>query len=367
MARYNAPMRYVSGSYSGRVVRAGIVGGSGYAGVELLRLLHAHPAVEVAWVHSRSHPGEAVAAHYPSLASLTKLRYAAEPVEKLAAGTDVVFLAAPAQVAAQLAPAILEAGAAVIDLSADFRLRRPEQYQEVYGFQHPHPGLLQQAAYGIPELFAGQVRASRLVANPGCYPTAVLLAVAPLVEQGLADLNRPLCVAATSGISGAGSQPGPAYHFPHAAENVAPYGLVRHRHTPEMEQALTWMAPDGAAARVLFVPHLVPASRGIVATCFVPLRRPCSDAELLELYRGRYGEAPFVRVLEPPRLPQTKAVYGSNFCDVAVRWDPVTGQAVAMAAIDNLVKGASGQAIQNLNVMMGWDERLGLDWPPVYP
>ena len=352
----------------GITLRAGIVGGSGYAGVELLRLLAGHPAVEVAWVHSRSHPGDAVAAHYPSLASVTGLRYATRPVEELAREADVVFLAAPTQVAAQMAPLLLEAGAAVIDLSADFRLRRPELYETVYGFTHPHPQLLEKAAYGIPELFGKSVRESRLIANPGCYPTAVLLAVAPLLEAGLYDASRPLSVMATSGISGAGSQPGPGYHFPHAAENVRPYGLPRHRHAPEMEQAMGWLMPrEGAAPRVLFVPHLVPASRGILATCLVPLRRPAADDELFELYRSRYGSAPFVRVLEVPRLPETKAVYGSNFCDVAVRWDPVTGQAVAMAAIDNLVKGASGQAIQNLNVMMGWDERLGLHQPPVYP
>ena len=349
-------------------LRVGIVGGSGYAGVELLRLLSGHPKVEVVWVHSRSHPGEAVGDHYPSLSGVVSLRYATGPLEELASQAQAALLAAPARVAAELAPVLVEAGLAVVDLSADFRLRRGELYETVYGFTHPSPQLLERAAYGIPELFADQIRASRLVANPGCYPTAALLAVAPLLAEGLHDPTRPLSVVATSGISGAGSQPGPAYHFPHAAENVRPYGLPRHRHVPEMEQALGWLAPAGTPPPpVVFVPHLVPASRGILATCLVPLRRAVPEQELVELYRERYRSAPFVRVLTPPRLPETKAVYGSNFCDLAVRWDPATGQAIAIAAIDNLVKGASGQAVQNLNLMMGWDQRLGLGQPPVYP
>lgn len=348
-------------------VRVGLVGGSGYAGLELLRLLLCHPRVQVAWVQSRSHAGQTVPSRYPSLVGLCELTYTGASPAELADQADVVFFATSPGQAAEQAPGVLEAGCAVIDLSPDFRLRDARRYPEVYGWVHPAPEWLARAAYGIPELFGAQLAATRLVANPGCYPTAVLLAVAPLVRAGLVDWSEPLTVFATSGISGAGSQPQAGYHFPEAAENVRPYGLPRHRHAPEMEQELVRLAGEGQDVRVVFIPHLVPASRGLLATCVVRPARPCTQAELVELYREHYRQDFFVRVMAPPALPQTKAVYGSNFCDVTVRVEPRAGQVVAMAALDNLVKGAAGQALQNLNRMAGWDERLGLEFAPVYP
>ncbi|MEW6045399.1 MAG: N-acetyl-gamma-glutamyl-phosphate reductase [Bacillota bacterium] len=356
------------------------MGGSGYAGLELLRLIVRHPGLKLAWILSRSHAGQPVGSVYPSLLGIVDRRFsAAEDPWELAGEARVIFLATPSGTAAELAPALLQTGAAVVDISADFRLPDAALYEKVYGRPHPHPELLPLAAYGLPELFRESIARSRLVANPGCYPTAALLALAPLAAAGLLDVDRPVVVSATSGISGAGSQPGPMYHFPAATENVRPYNVPGHRHTPEIADYLARLlpsegrtpqgarVPEGARVRVVFVPHLVPASRGILATCVATVRREIATEELTARYRAFYEGAPFVRVLEPPLLPETKRVLGSNFCDVAVRWDPSAGAVVAMAAIDNLVKGASGQALQNVNLIMGWDEAEGLRDVPLYP
>ncbi|HEY8498041.1 MAG TPA: N-acetyl-gamma-glutamyl-phosphate reductase [Limnochordales bacterium] len=355
-------------------VPVGIVGGSGYAAEELLRLLAHHPRLRLEWILSRSHAGKPVGSVYPHLRGIVEADFGPmEDLPRLAGRAGVVFLATPAGVAAEHAPLLLERGAAVVDLSADFRLDDPALYERVYGQRHPHPELLPRAVYGLTELFRDDLAGARLVANPGCYPTAALLALAPLAAAGWLDPDRPVVVSATSGISGAGSQPGPMYHFPSATENVRPYGVPGHRHTPEMALHLGRLlrragarpGPDGV--RIAFIPHLVPASRGILATCVAPVRQPADTDALTARYREFYRGAPFVRVLEPPELPQTKAVQGSNFCDLAVRWDPASGSVVAMAAIDNLVKGASGQAIQNVNVLMGWEEAAGLTGAPLYP
>ena len=355
-------------------VPAGIVGGSGYAALELIRLLARHPHLRLVWILSRSHAGRPLTSVYPHLRGVVEHTFTqTEDLAELAGQARVVFLAAPAGVAAECAPAILERGAVVVDLSADFRFDDAALYEKVYGRAHPHPELLAQAAYGIPELFRDQVARARIVANPGCYPTAALLALAPLAAAGLLEPGRPIVVSATSGISGAGSQPGPMYHFPAATENVRPYNVPGHRHTPEIARHLARLVPPGdgtpagAAPKVAFIPHLVPASRGILATCVASIRQPLSTEELTARYRAFYAGAPFVRVLEAPLLPETKGVQGSNFCDLAVRWDPASEAVVAMAAIDNLVKGASGQAIQNVNVLMGWDETAGLTEVPLYP
>lgn len=352
----------------------GIVGGSGYAALELVRLLARHPHLRLAWILSRSHAGRPLPSVYPQLRGIVEHTFAqTEDLVELAGRARVVFLAAPAGVAAEYAPVLVEQGAVVVDLSADFRFGDAALYEKVYGRAHPHPELLAQAAYGIPELFRHEVSKARIVANPGCYPTAALLALAPLVSANLLEAGRPIVVSATSGISGAGSQPGPMYHFPAATENVRPYNVPGHRHTPEIACHLARLLPRANAAlagwapRVAFIPHLVPASRGILATCVASIRQPLSTEELTARYQAFYAGAPFVRVLEAPLLPETKAVQGSNFCDLAVRWDPASEAVVVMAAIDNLVKGASGQAIQNVNVLMGWDETAGLTEIPLYP
>jgi N-acetyl-gamma-glutamyl-phosphate reductase len=279
----------------------------------------------------------------------------------MASDSDVVFLALPHGAAMEAAPALLAGGTRIIDLGGDFRLKDPTAYARWYGAAHTASDLLGSAVYGLPEVNRQCVRSARLVANPGCYPTAAALALLPLVKSGRA--GGPVIVDAKSGVSGAGRNPSAATHFSEVNENVKPYKLGEHRHGPEMEQTL---ASAGAALPVYFAPHLAPMTRGILATCYVPLAAELSQDEAFGLYRDAYRDEPFVRLLEE-ELPQTKATLGSNFCDVAVRVDPERRLAVAVSAIDNLVKGAAGQAIQNMNLMFGFPETEGLWAPPVFP
>jgi N-acetyl-gamma-glutamyl-phosphate reductase len=280
---------------------------------------------------------------------------------RLAEESDVVFLALPHGAAVEAVPEILEAGARVIDLGPDFRLKEPASYERWYGTAHGAAHLLERAVYGLPEANRESLRSAKLVANPGCYPTAAALALLPLVKSG--RVRGPLIVDAKSGVSGAGRNPSAATHFSEVNENVRPYKLGEHRHGPEMEQTF---AAAGAPVAVYFAPHLTPMTRGILATCYAPLAEPLSSDEALGLYREAYCDEPFVRVLEN-ELPQTKATLGSNFCDVAVRVDGERRLAVAVSAIDNLVKGAAGQAIQNMNLMFGFPETEGLWVPAVFP
>jgi N-acetyl-gamma-glutamyl-phosphate reductase len=280
----------------------------------------------------------------------------------MAADSDVVFLALPHGAASEAAPLLLEKGARVIDLGADFRLKDPAAYVRWYGAEHGAAELLELAVYGLPEQNRECVRSARFVANPGCYPTAAALALLPLLKEGLA--SGPVIVDAKSGVSGAGRNPSAATHFSEVNENVRPYKLGEHRHGPEMEQTF---ALAGAPVPVYFAPHLTPMTRGILATCYVPIGAELSEDDAFALYRDAYREEPFVRVLENGELPQTKATLGSNFCDVAVRVDRQRRLAVAVSAIDNLGKGAAGQAIQNMNLMFGFPETEGLWTPPMFP
>jgi N-acetyl-gamma-glutamyl-phosphate reductase len=280
---------------------------------------------------------------------------------EMARDSDVVFLALPHGAAIEAVPALLEAGARVIDLGADFRLKDPALYARWYGSEHGAASFLGEAVYGLPEINREALRDARLVANPGCYPTAAALALLPLLASG--RVRGPVIVDAKSGVSGAGRNPSAATHFSEVNENVKPYNLGRHRHGPEMEQTF---ADAGTPISVYFAPHLTPMTRGILATCYAPLSDALAEEELLGIYRDAYRSEPFVRVLGEA-LPQTKATLGSNFCDVAVRVDPERELAVAVSAIDNLVKGAAGQAIQNMNLMFGLPETEGLWAAGMYP
>jgi N-acetyl-gamma-glutamyl-phosphate reductase len=324
--------------------RVGIVGASGYAGAELLRLLAGHPAIEVAWATGDSQAGTTVARLHPHLAAaypgLTFERF--EPA--MAEGVDAVFLALPHGASGSLMTDLRKRVAVVIDLAADFRLRDPALYPAWYGEEHPAPELLGDFAYGLPELHRQELRGASAVAVAGCYPTAAALALAPLVRAGAIE-PEGIVVDAASGISGAGRD---AYGFCAVYEDFRAYGLVDHRHTPEIEQAI-------GGGTVLFTPHLAPMSRGILATCYA---RPAGDADPLALLREAYAAEPFVTVIDEP--PTTKAVTGSNTCHVTARRDPRTGWVVVLSAIDNLVKGTSGQAIQCANLAFGLDEGLGL-------
>lgn len=331
-----------------------VLGASGYAGAELLRLLAGHPRFEVLSAAASSEEGKAVGDLYPSLAAAyPSLVYG--PIEAAtAAGADVVFCALPHGASQKLVPELLDQVPHVIDLGADFRLRDPALYPVWYGSEHSCPELLKESVYGLPELSRQGLAGARLVAVPGCYVTAATLALAPLVEAGVVEADG-VVVDAASGVSGAGAKPGPGYQFCTVDEDFRAYGLLTHRHTPEMEQAI--------AARVLFTPHLAPMSRGILATCYA--RSVPGSPEPLDVLAKAYAGEPFVVVSE--RSPSTKAALGSNVAHLTARRDQRSGWVVSICALDNLVKGAAGQALQCANAVMGWAETTGLGLAAVSP
>ena len=343
-------------------VKVSIIGASGYGGGELARLLAGHPEVELVHLTADSKAGEPMAALYPNLRSILDHATTALDVARMARDSDVVFIALPNGRAMELAPSILP-HARIVDLGADFRFTDPAVYEQWYKMPHAAAELLEVSAYGLTEYHRAEIRGARIVGNPGCYPTAALLAVVPFLLSGRVH-PRGIVIDAKSGVSGAGRGASLGTHFSEVNENVKPYNVAGHRHTPEIEQELA--AHAGGAVAVTFTPHLIPMTRGILATAYLPLAGSLTTAEATGVLREAYAGEPFVRVLDG-ELPQTKATSGSNFCDVAVRVDARSGMAVVMAALDNLVKGASGQAIQNMNVMCGLPETLGLRVPGLYP
>ncbi len=349
----------------GLLIKASVIGATGYAGVELVRLLARHPHVTLVEATSESYAGRRLNQVYPHLAGWGEVTLGETDPERVAAGSDVVFLALPHGLAMNMAPRCLAAGARVIDLGADFRLRDAAAYGRWYGCEHAAPALLDEAVYGLPELWREEIRGARLVANPGCYPTASVLGLAPLLASGWAD-PAGIVIDAKSGVSGAGRSPSLKVHFAEVNENLRPYNIAgAHRHTPEIEQALGRLA--GVPVVVSFNPHLVPMNRGILATIYVTLRRRRSLEELVALYRDRYGGEPFVLVMEAGCLPETKHAQGSNLCLIGLALDERAGRLVVASVIDNLVKGAAGQAVQNMNLMFGLPETDGLDAPGLYP
>lgn len=338
--------------------RVAVLGGSGFAGAELLRLLAGHPELEVAYASADSAVGEDVADAYPSLAAAyPTLAYEAVDIERIA-GHDLVFVALPHGASAKILPDLVDRVGGVVDLGADFRLRDPALYRRWYGEDHPAPDLLDRFAPGIPELYRDTIAEKKLVAAAGCYPTAAALGLAPLVK---AELIEPIgvIVDAASGVSGAGKVPKASTHFNSVDEDFTAYGLLNHRHTPEMEQAIN--------AQILFTPHLAPMNRGILATCYA---RPAAPTEvstdlLLGALVTAYADEPFVVVNE--RLPSTKATLGSNAAHVTARFDDRTGWVLVLCAIDNLGKGAAGQMVQCANILAGIPETTGLTTAGLYP
>ena len=349
------------------MVRVAVAGASGYMGAELLRLLSVHPKVTLTGVTSDRLAGEPLGKAYPHLRGLTELRFHDLDAAWLTEVADVVFLALPHMESQKLMPVLRQRGRKAVDLSADYRLHDPNDY--VTWYKAPHidlPGL-GEAVYGLPELHRKAIATAALIASPGCYPAGAILATAPLFRAGLARLDG-IVIDGKSGVSGAGAQGrkiDPMYLYTEANENVQAYAIAGHRHTAEMEQELSALA--GAPLRVSFTPHLLPLNRGLFTTASVPLASAASTARLLDVYREFYAGEPFVRVLDEGERPATRAVVGSNYCDLTVVADTRTGRAVCVSAIDNLGKGGSANGVQNLNVMMGWSERTGLEAPPVYP
>lgn len=344
------------------MVKVGIVGGTGYTGVELLRLLAVHPHCEVMSITSRSEVGREVAELFPNLRGHFDLRFEA-PDEADLEGADLVFFATPNGIAMGQAPALLEAGVRVIDLSADFRIRDPQIWEHWYGLRHASPELLGEAVYGLPEVNREAVKQARLVANPGCYPTAVALGFLPLLEAGLVRLDG-LVADAKSGVSGAGRKASVAQLMGEAGESFKAYGIPGHRHQPEIRQTLGLVA--GESLELTFVPHLVPMIRGIEATLYARLK--ASDSvDLQGLFETRYQDEPFVDVLPLGSHPETRSVRGANQCRVAVH-RPLQGDMVVVSSvIDNLVKGAAGQAVQNMNLMFGLPETSALEQVALLP
>lgn len=346
-------------------IAVAVVGASGYTGAELLRLLVGHPRAEVVAVCATERSaGQRIDRVFPHLAGSLALDVELFDAQAVAARAEVVFTALPHGQSARVVAELRARGRRVVDLSADYRLRDAEVYRAWYG-DHPHAELLAGAVYGLPEFHRAELRGAELVAAPGCYPTAAALAVAPLLARGLVRADS-VVVDAKSGVSGAGRSPGLGTHFPEVGESLRPYKVAgTHRHTPEMEQEMSRAA--GAPVRVLFTPHLVPMTRGILACVYAEPAHDVTEAELRAAMRDAYAGEPFVTALEGDALPDTAHVRGSNRAQVAVRFDARTRKVLAMSAIDNLVKGASGQAIQCLNIALGWPETDGLGVVATFP
>ena len=345
-------------------IKAGIVGGTGYTGVELLRLLAQHPEAEIRAITSRKEAGTPVAAMFPSLRGRVDLAFT-EPKPEALRGCDVVFLATPNGVAMGEAPALLDAGARVIDLSADFRIKDVAEWERWYKVKHAAPALVADAVYGLPELHRERIRNARLVANPGCYPTATQLGFLPLVEAGVVDLDH-LIADAKSGVSGAGRKAELQLAFSEASDNFMAYNVPGHRHWPEIRQGLAQVA--GREVGLIFNAHLLPLIRGIHATLYARVTR---EVDFQALFEKRYAREPFVDVMPAGSHPDTRSVRAGNVCRLAVHRPPQHGKGsdtvVVLSVIDNLVKGASGQAIQNMNLMFGLPETAGLMQVPVVP
>jgi N-acetyl-gamma-glutamyl-phosphate reductase len=347
----------------GDKIRASVIGASGYGGAETVRLLTMHPQVDIVHVTAETQQGQPMSALYPNLHHFVDQTMIAADPERIGGESDVTFVSLPSGKAMHLVPALLERGCKVIDIAADFRLRDPALYPVWYKFDHVAPSYLSQAVYGLPELHRGAIASTALVANPGCYPVASLLALLPLVSHRLVQTTG-IVIDAKSGVSGAGRGGGGGFGFSEVNENASAYSVVGHNHTAEIEQELSRAADT--EVQVVFTPHLIPMTRGILVTAYAPLATPVSEDDVLRLYREMYSTAPFVRVLYD-RLPQTKAALGSNYCDVAVKINARTRTAIAIAAIDNLGRGAAGQAIQNMNLMCGLPETVGLHFPGLFP
>ncbi|WP_462408806.1 N-acetyl-gamma-glutamyl-phosphate reductase [Neobacillus sp. Marseille-QA0830] len=345
-------------------MKAAVIGGTGYGAIELIRLIHRHPNLEIGTVVSNSQAGNKFSDSYPHLSEIVE-----QPLEKFNAVTlsetnDIVFLATPSGVSSNLAPQLLETGMRCIDLSGDFRLRSAEEYQTWYKRTPANGHYLEQAVYGLSEIYSEKIKTAKLIANPGCYPTASTLGLIPILKANIADYQS-IVIDAKSGVSGAGRGLSLTSHYAEINENLKAYKLGAHQHIPEIEQVLSDEA--GNPINITFTTHLVPMTRGIMCTIYVKLTDKVSIEEIQRIYSEFYKNHPFVRIRPQGTVPATKEVTGSNFCDVGLHLDERTNRLTIVSVIDNLMKGAAGQAIQNLNLMNDWDVRTGLDDIPMYP
>jgi N-acetyl-gamma-glutamyl-phosphate reductase len=340
--------------------KVAVIGGSGYVGEELVRLLLRHPYADLVAVTSRQFAGKTLAEIFPRLSHHQKagdIRFGASNPAQLAQVAHLIFLALPHGFAAELAKPLLEAGTRIVDLSADFRINDPSIYKEFYGNDHPAPDLLDEAVYGLPEIYRAKISDAKLIACPGCYPTSILLPLLPLIRENVVNLAS-VVVTSLSGVTGAGRRVETDYLFAECNESIRPYGVPKHRHLSEIEEQLSIFG--GKQVTIQFTPHLVPVNRGIITTIYIELTRKIDSDFIDAIYEKAYADEPFVRLLGNERFPDTKNVTGTNFIDIAWRLDLRTGRAILMSSIDNIVKGASGQAIQCFNLMRGYPETAGL-------
>jgi N-acetyl-gamma-glutamyl-phosphate reductase len=345
------------------MVRVAIAGASGYTGFELIRILRGHPRVKLTAITSRAQAGQRLEQVYPAFKGLYDLTFEDTQPDVLTSDADLVFTALPHEAAMDIVPQLLERGVKVVDLSADYRFRNPSVYEAWYQ-AHKTPELLGEAVYGLPELYRDKIRSARLVGNPGCYPTSIILATAPVLRAGLIDAAT-LIADSKSGVSGAGRGASLTTHFCEAHENFKAYKIAEHRHTPEIEQELSFLA--GTEVRISFTPHLLPMGRGILSTVYAGLRDGVGTDQVDEAYRSFFSNAPFVRLCGRGELPATLQVRGSNFCDIGWKVDARTGRLIIVSVIDNLTRGASGQAVCNMNLMCGFPEDMGLNQAPWQP
>lgn len=346
------------------MIKAGIIGATGYAGAEIVRILQTHPEAQITWYGSKSYIDQKYADVYRNFFEVIEDKCLDDNIEKLADEVDVIFTATPqGYLAGILTPQILDR-VKVIDLSADYRIKDVEVYEKWYGIKHGSPDLIKDAVYGLCEINRDLIKNTRLVANPGCYTTCSILTAYPLVKEGVIDPNT-LIVDAKSGTSGAGRSAKTANLFCEVNENVKAYGVLTHRHTPEIEEQLSYAS--GSPVTIIFTPHLIPMNRGILVTEYASLKKDVTPEQVHGIYEKYYGKEKFIRVLGYGECPETRWVEGSNYTDISCKIDERTGRIVMMGALDNLVKGAAGQAVQNMNIMFGLPEETGLELMPLFP
>lgn len=345
-------------------MKVGIIGANGYGGAELIRLLHQHPNVEIEMLISNSTKGSLLTDQYNHLQNIIDKPLEEWDLEEIQGKVDVLFFATPSGVSKEIIPSLSETGITCIDLSGDFRLKDEYLYEKWYKNKSANIEDLQKSVYGLTEINRNEIRKATLIAYPGCYPTATLLGLAPILKADLVNMNS-IIIDGKSGVSGAGRKPSVGSLFSEVNENVTAYKIGKHQHIPEIEQEIQNIC--GVPATVTFTTHLIPMTRGIMCTIYADLKENVRLEEMLELYKESYKEEHFIRIRSKERWPSTKEVYGTNYCDIGLNVDERTGRITIISVIDNLVKGAAGQAIQNLNVIAGWDERTGLDGVPIYP
>jgi LysW-gamma-L-alpha-aminoadipyl-6-phosphate/LysW-L-glutamyl-5-phosphate reductase len=350
------------------MLRIGIIGGSGYVGSELLRLLLLHPQVEVTMVTSRASVGEYVFNMHPNLRSLTQLKFLPQDMPEMQKNCDLIFTATPHGGSVNLVPKLLEAGLKVIDMSADYRLKNPADYESYYGWTHAHPEMLKEAAYGLPELHREEIKTAKIIACPGCMATSAILGLAPIVKAGLVCKDK-IVVDLKVGSSGGGSKPSLASHHPERFSGVRPYQVVGHRHTAEVEQELNALTNE--PIKISFTPHAVNMVRGILATIHTFPKQKLENKDLWKALRGMYGSEPFIRLVKyqkgPYQLPDPKITVGTNYCDIGFEIDEHANRLLLFSALDNMTKGAAGQAVQCMNIQMGIDETTGLKSTGFHP